>query len=521
MLFAALELVREWLPFLRTWFFVALAIVSLLTLGWLLYPRYGFGRHVPGPWLPKVSGLPLAWYDIWNRRNDHILQWHRQYGPVVCIAPNEVSVATLESTKDVYSTALRWPKSNYFDHFKGYGKNGMRSAFATKPYEEHRAKRRLISAFYQATTIYKLPQIEQYVQERSRAVLRQIQHGQGVDVYSLTDWYALDIITHLVFGPDFGSRAIESACPERDILALLKHQQFVGSFRIQYPNAYHYLSSIFAKLIPRLRYLQADSEFASWCKQRTLAAMEAPRISDSQSLLRHLLEIRGKDGEEEKQQLDREYIAAEILDNINAAEATVSVTATYLIWRLTEAPEWQRKIRKELTALPVQPDGSLSFADLDSRVPSLEACLREVYRLHPASSGRAERIVPQGGHVLCGVYLPQGTIVSASVVALHRDERIFPDPDRFDPGRWLDADPLTLKMREAQLIPFGYGARICLGKALATLEIKVLIANLYLRYETVMGSSTTPESMKQCSTHDAVPKALKCVVWFQEVAEEV
>ncbi|KAJ5520327.1 benzoate 4-monooxygenase cytochrome P450 [Penicillium fimorum] len=512
---AALELVREWLPDPRTWLFAALAIVSLLTLGWLLCSRYVFGRHVPGPWLPKVSGLPLAWYDIWYRRNDRILQWHRQYGPVVYIAPNHVSVGTLESTKDVYGTALRWPKSNYFDHFTGYG---MRSVFATKPYEEHRAKRRLISAFYQPTNIYKLPQIEHHVQERSRAALREIQHGQGVDVYSLTSWYALDIITYLVLGLGFSSRAIESACLERDILALLKRQQFVGSLRIQYPNTYRYLSCIFAKLTPRLRYLQADNEFASWCKQRMLAAMEAPHISDSQSLLNHLLEMRGNDGEKKKQQLEREYIAAEILDNINAAEATVSVTATYLIWRLTETPEWQRKIRKELMALPVQAEGSLSFADLDSRVPSLEACLREVYRLHPASSGRAERIVPQGGHVLCGAYLPQGTIVSTSVMALHRDERIFPDPDRFDPGRWLDADPSTLKMREAQLIPFGYGARICLGKALATLEIKVLIANLYLRYESVMSSATTPESMRQCSTHDAVPRALECVVRFQEVA---
>lgn len=514
MLAIALASVREWLPFLKSQLFVELTIIFFLVSGWFLYPLNRRLRHIPGPWLFKVSGLHLGFYDLWYRRNDQILQWHRQHGPVVCIAPNEVSVATLEGTKEVYGTTHRWPKSNYFDHFMGYN---MRSVFATKDYEEHRAKRRLISAFYQSSTIYKLPEIEQHVQERSQAVVRQIQHDQEVDVYSLTDWYALDIITYLALGPDFCSRSIESACPERDILAGLKHQQFFGPFRIRYPNAYHYLSCICAKLSSRLSYLLVDDELASWCKQRISTAMEGPRIFDCHSLLRHLLEK--NDGT--KEPLDRQYIAAEILDNINAAEATVAVTATYLIWRLTAAPEWQRKIRKELTALPVRADGLLSFAELDSRVPSLEACLREVYRLHPASSGRAERIVPQGGHVLSGVYLPQGTIVTTSVVALHRDENIFPDPDRFIPGRWLDADPSTRKICEAHLIPFGYGGRICLGKALATLEIKVLIANLYLRYETVMGGSTTPESMRQCSTHDAVPKALKCVVRFQNVAEEV
>ncbi|KAI1811265.1 benzoate 4-monooxygenase cytochrome P450 [Poronia punctata] len=484
----------------------------------LFPPDTRSSRHVPGPWLPKLSGLPLACHDILARRNEHILEWHRQYGPVVYIAPNEVSVAALESIKDIYGSTLRWPKSNYFDHFVGYG---MRSVFTSRPYEEHRAKRRLISAFYQPTTIYKLPQIEQHVQERSRAVLREIQHGQAVDVYSLTDWYGFDIITHLILGPAFGSHAVESACLERDILALLKRQQFVGAWRIQYPNAYRYASYLLAKLSPRLRYLRAEDELASWCKQRTLAAMEAPSDTCTfQPLLQHLLALSEKKGEKRNQQLDREYIAAEILDNINAAEATVAVTATYLIWKLTESPEWQRKIRRELKALPIQPDGSWSFSDIDTQVPSLEACLREVYRLYPASSGRAERIVPEGGHVLSGVYLPQGTIVTASILALHKDERLFPNPDRFDPERWLDADPARLKMREAQLIPFGYGARICLGKALATLEIKVLVANLYSRYETAMTSSTTPESMKQCSTHDAVPKGLKCIVQFQEVAEE-
>ena len=515
MLAAVLTSVPEWLPFLKNQLLLELAVILLLVSGWFTYRLHGRLCHVPGPWLSKVSILHLGLYDFWYRRNDQILQWHRQYGPIVCIAPNEVSVATLEDTKDIYGTTYRWPKSDYFDYFMGYN---MRSVFATKPYKEHRAKRRLISAFYQPSTIYKLPDIEQHVQERSQVVMRQIQHDQEVDVYSLTDWYALDIITYLTLGPDFCSRSIEFGCPEREILAGLKHQQFAGPFRIRYPNAYHYFSCICGKLSSRLSYLLADDDLASWCEQRISTAIEAPGIFDSHSLLRHLLEIREND--ETKGLLDRQYIAAEILDNINAAEATVAVTATYLIWRLTATPEWQHKIRKELTALPVRTDGSLSFADLDSRVPSLEACLREVYRLHPASSGRAERIVPRGGHVLSGIYLPQGTIVTTSVLALHRDEDVFPDPERFLPGRWLDADPSTRKIREAHLIPFGYGGRVCLGKALATLEIKVLIANMYLRHETVMGLSTTPESMRQCSTHDAVPKALKCVVRFQNVAEE-
>ncbi|RYP53693.1 hypothetical protein DL768_001376 [Monosporascus sp. mg162] len=481
---------------------MGMVILSVVAYGFIFRPLL-LGRlcHVPGPWLSKVSSLHLGFYDFSYSRNDQICKWHSRYGPVVCISPNEVSVATLEATKDVYGTTHRWAKSDYFDNFMGYN---MRSVFATKPYEEHRAKRRLISAFYQASTIYKLPEIEHHVQERSQTVLEQIQPGHEVDVYSLTD------CTH----------AVERVCPERDLLMELKHLQFIDPFRIRCPKLYKYVATTLGRLSPRLGYLLADEKLASWCQRRvSVAAMNGSHLSNSHSLLRHLLVIH--EGGGLKKPLYHQYAAAEVLDNINAAEGTVAVTATYLIWRLTETPQWQRRIREELCALPLQEDGHASFSNINRQVPSLEACLCEVYRLHPASSGRAERTVPQGGHTLSGVHLPEGTIVTTSVLSLHRDEKTFPDPDRFAPERWLEADELTLGMRYAQLIPFGHGGRICLGKALATMEIKLLIAKLYSKYETAMTALSNAELMKQCSTHDAVPKALKCVVRFQSVGNQV
>ncbi|KAK4158779.1 cytochrome P450, partial [Cladorrhinum sp. PSN259] len=475
---------------------------------------YGRLRHVPGPWHSKISGLLLAYYDLSYRRNEKILQWHRLYGPVIRIAPNQVSVATLQDAKQVYGSSHRWAKSSYFDQFMGYD---ARSIFATKPYEEHRAKRKLTSIFYQASTVYRLPELEQHIQERSRAVLNQIRPGQETDVYSLTDWYALDNITFLVLGPEHGTRSVDNDCLERRLLKELKHQQFVGPLRVRFPQAYKYASRFLATLSRRFRFLVADDELAAWCESRFRAAVNDSRVAQTRSLLRHLSEVEGaRSGTETS---DLRYVAAEVLDNINAAEATVAVTATYLIWRLTEAPHWQRQIRAELSRLPVQQDGSLAFAPVNENVPSLEACLREVYRLHPASSGRAERVVPLGGHSMSGIHLPEKTIAVASIHALHQDEDVYPDSHLFAPERWLDQDEQTWKLRDAQLIPFGCGGRICLGKALATMELKLLMATLYRNHETVFTASSSAESMRQCSTHDAVPWGLKCVVRFQ-IAEQ-
>jgi len=481
--------------------------LSVRLLHRLLYGRL---RHVPGPWHSQISSVFLAFYELSYRRSDKILQWHRTYGPVVRIAPNEISVATLQDTKQTYGSRCRWAKSSYFDYFMGYN---ARSVFATKPYEEHGAKRKLTSLFYQASTIYKLPELEQHIQERSLAVLHQVQQGREIDVYSLTDWYALDNITFLVLGPHHCTRSVDGDCLERRLLMDLKYHQFLGPLRVRFPRVCNYMFRLPALLSRRLSFFAADEELASWCLSRFRAAINDPQVTQTRSLLRHLSDKEGaRSGRETP---DLQYMAAEVLDNINAAEATVAVTATYLIWRLTEAPHWQRQIRAELSRLPVQPDGSLEFALVNDHVPSLEACLREVYRLHPASSGRAERVIPSGGHALSGIYLPEKTIVVASIHALHQDEDVYPDPHLFAPERWLDQDEQTWKLRDAQLIPFGCGGRICLGKALATMELKLLVATLYRNHETVMTASSSAESMRQCSTHDAVPWGLKCVVKFQ------
>ena len=110
-------------------------------------------------------------------------------------------------------------------------------------------------------------------------------------------------------------------------------------------------------------------------------------------------------------------------------------------------------------------------------------------------------------------------MVTTCILALHHDVKIFKDSDRFLPERWLVEDKTSFKRLDSRLISFGIGGRICLGKSLAVMEIKILIARLYLEHESIMCGKTTDESMKQCSTHDAVPKGLECFVRFQRVEE--
>ncbi|KAJ5179370.1 cytochrome p450 domain-containing protein [Penicillium capsulatum] len=480
----------------------AIGLALLIAYHYLIAPvLHGHLSHIPGPWLAKITTLQLGWYDLRLVRNDQIYEWHKKYGPIICIGPNEVSVSSLEDTQQVYSSTTRWEKSDYFDHFMGYGE---RAVFATKPYSEHRARRKLIASFYQASNTFSKPEVESRVRERAQAVL------------GLAACYAWDNITQLVFGPGFGTKAIEGEGPEKKFLQDLKSLQLWGPFGGQFPLLYKVIVTILTTLTQQYGFLHAESQVSKWSLERFQKAIKCPTVRTSHSLLGRLQEMSKKENEP----LRDSYIAAEALDNIGAAEATIAVTATYLVWRLTEHPSWQERIREELQALPKEGDGLPSFTDVNG-LPLLEAFLNEVYRLHPASSGKAERVVPQAGSVLAGIPVPPKALVSTCMVAMHRDPDYFPKSDQFLPERWLEGTEAEAKARSSRLIPFGYGSRICLGKPLAIMELKMLVAAIYLRYETKRSASCPPASMKQTSTHDAMPQSLRCVVEFEDLEPTV
>jgi cytochrome P450 len=77
-------------------------------------------------------------------------------------------------------------------------------------------------------------------------------------------------------------------------------------------------------------------------------------------------------------------------------------------------------------------------------------------RLYPVVSYPLERIVPDGGAELCGVFLPGGTVVGMHAWVVNRDKGIFgEDAEDFRPERWIDVEPEQLKQMEHAFLSVG------------------------------------------------------------------
>lgn len=131
-----------------------------------------------------------------------------------------------------------------------------------------------------------------------------------------------------------------------------------------------------------------------------------------------------------------------------------------------------------------------------SKLPYLTAVIREALRLHPSVGMMLARGVPAGGVTLTSpsssssgskqkkqYFVGAGAEIGVNPWVLHRDPILFPEPEAFEPDRWLRAEPAQLAAMNKAWLPFGAGRHTCSGQHISMLEITKLIPSLVLRYD--------------------------------------
>lgn len=157
------------------------------------------------------------------------------------------------------------------------------------------------------------------------------------------------------------------------------------------------------------------------------------------------------------------------LDALTAGIDTTGNTSAFLLYHLASNPDKQELLFKEINQ--VVGDGPITAALLND-LKYLKAVQHESQRLLPAIGGMSR--VTQKDMVLGGYQVPKGTKVSMLWTSSMRSERNFEQADKFLPERWLRGCPQHHQAHPFAFIPFGHGARMCIGRRFAELEVQIL-----------------------------------------------
>lgn len=153
-------------------------------------------------------------------------------------------------------------------------------------------------------------------------------------------------------------------------------------------------------------------------------------------------------------------VLADVLTVTGAGFETTASVLRLAVYQIYSNPDILHHLREELATV-----SSAWYADIELRtleqLPYLTAVLMEAMRLSPALGTRLQRIAPDRDLIYGEWVIPSGTPVGMTAFFMHMDEKLYPEPKKFDPERWVD--PEARKKAEKVYAPFSRGSRICLG----------------------------------------------------------
>jgi cytochrome P450 len=175
-------------------------------------------------------------------------------------------------------------------------------------------------------------------------------------------------------------------------------------------------------------------------------------------------------------------------------------TANALSWTwylLSQNPEVESKFHAELDAFGDRPPGPENLGAL----PYTRMVLTESMRLYPPAWAIGRRAI--NDFEVNGYRIPARSMVLVCQYITHRDGRFFPEPEKFDPDRWLPDVASTRP--KFSYFPFGGGTRICIGEQFAWMEGILVLATIGRRWRATYIGAAPPDVHPQITLRPKGP----------------
>ncbi|KAI0028700.1 cytochrome P450 [Vararia minispora EC-137] len=441
--------------------------LAAATVAYRVSPLHPLARF-PGPAIHRCTSLKNAWVTSTGRRHLYIDALHQQYGRIVRIGPDALSINDSTAVGPIYAAANAMDKNASYT-FGGAKGKGL---FFMKEREEHNFRRRMwAGAFSEAKEWFE-------VLERRTLELQEVLQSRAdadkcgvVDLRQALCHWTYDVMGDITFGNSSQVNMLRDGDPEDVILT--------GHLATIVLEVVGEIPSLFSLLwyLPAGEKMRAlEQRAARWMAQRAAA----DPLDARQDIASYLLE---KDESTGATLLGPDDLTADAILAVQAGSDTPAGILTYLFFFLLWHPNVHALLYRELFAAFPTADAPLLPRTL-ATLPYLDAVITETLRLGAPFHG-LPRVVPPAGAALAGEFVPPGTTVSVPSWSRHLDPAHFgPDPLIFRPERWLDGSA-----DRAALMTFSFGPFGCIGKPLAIAELQVCLVRTVLTYELAFAPS--------------------------------
>ncbi|KAL5529682.1 hypothetical protein ACEPAG_5667 [Sanghuangporus baumii] len=456
-------------------FYISLAVSIVLYRISPLHPLATF----PGPLSLKISKLFLAYHASTGKQHILFKKLHEKYGSVVRVGPNELSIVDVEYIPRVIGLRKgpRW-----IAHVRP---GTVPSIVALRDVDWHAERRKLWNHGFTTAALKELqPIVEnrvlQLVEELGkRTSLKSEEKENSLDLALWTSYFAYDIMGDMVLNGGF---SLMSKGDEGGTRALLEHYTEVLGTLQHTP----WIVGLIYKLSAVPERMRNYQEFAYQHYK-----MRKSRGAAKRDLFHYITNEEGL----EKIEITTDQGMNEILTAIAAGADTTSTVLAAVFFYLLSNPAAFMHLQNEVDfEFPVEDEEPFDAVKL-ARMPYLNAVINETLRLQPpvATSLQRSPLEGSGGVMVAGRLVPESTSLYVPPYPLHRDGRYFsPSPNSFIPDRWLESKNGKFTIDVSAFIPFSAGRANCVGKNLALIEMRMVIATMVQRFDMKFAEGYDP-----------------------------